>query len=441
MFLPQVLFRHVPREEDELELIVGDYVYVAAEAMATSPDGWVLGTSWLTGCSGFLPKNHVRQTAKTDAWTLHMCLPMGKVSKVSPRLEEKDRRSPSVRIRLDSTSSRRAEGAAAAHRTDLEVESLTLSSALPVSTSTPTTTLQKHSADRRKSPRPRKPRRVFIARHGERVDFTFGTWIPFCFENGKYVQKDLNMPASVPRRLSGPEGFARDCPLTHIGMVQARLLGNALLKSGVSFTHAFTSPALRCVQTCHHILEGMNLAKSVKMRLEPGLFEWLAWYQNSMPEWMSAEELSEAGFNVDEKWKPFIGSDELQDTQESREQFYTRNFFVTQCILQATEESATNLLFVGHAATLEVCTRQITGQSPRQLADFMNVVRRAPYCSLAVMEEQLGTGAPAEPKASSSSSRSPSSWRVVEPPSGVWPITHSGNSRYDWKMLVETATK
>ena len=50
-------------------------------------------------------------------------------------------------------------------------------------------------------------------------------------------------------------------------------------------------------------------------------------------------------------------------------------------LLQATEEAGGNVLLVGHAATLDTCSRQLVGREPRQVNELMSIVRKVrPSC-------------------------------------------------------------
>lgn len=442
----QVVFNHSPREDDELELRIGDLVHVSPEESKASTDGWVLGTSWLTGCRGYLPKNYLQQTAETDAWTLHLGMPMTDLASISllPTFS-----SASLERLKNSTGSLNRRNQQ--QQMDNGGTPARPRSASAISSSGPS------GVARRLIKSPASPplssaRRIYIMRHGERVDFTFGQWVPYCFdEKGTYTQKDLNMPTRVPRRLAGPEGFLLDCPLTKMGLTQAKLVGEGLRRKDITFSHVYCSPSLRCIQTCHNLLLGLGVQHQLKINVEPGLFEWLAWYQNSMPDWMTPEELVAAGYNIQLGYKPYISAEELQDTvRESCEAYYTRNFFVTQCMLQATEEAGGNVMLVGHAATLDVCTRQLTGHTPRPVNEMMSVVRKVPYCSLTVVEEHrevvhvpnhTSTTASNASLASRKTSASQhnhtsvkSTWKMVTPP--IPPLTHCNNSRFNWQMLL-----
>lgn len=248
-------------------------------------------------------------------------------------------------------------------------------------------------------------------RHGERIDFVFGSWIPYCFdESGKYIRKDLNMPVSLPNRTSGPKGYHKDSPLTRIGVYQATLVGEGLKESGTTIHHVYCSPALRCIQTCDAVLRGMGKHEEVKIKIEPGLFEWLAWYPDQPPDWMSPEELIAEGFNIDLDYMPFIGKSEIIETMESCEQFYLRSHFITQSAL-ATHTTG-NVLFVGHTATLEVCSRELLGRKPRSLGSEMTeIIRKVPYCALLTIAQNGDR------------------WEIVESPCP--PVTHTNNQRFD----------
>lgn len=252
-------------------------------------------------------------------------------------------------------------------------------------------------------------RQIFICRHGERVDFTFGAWIPYCFEpNGSYIRRDLNMPKEIPTRKI--QDFQNDSPLTTLGEIQARLLGDAMRSSSVKIDVAFASPSLRCVQTLSEILKG--LGSDIPIKVEPGLIEWLAWYPNGLPTWMSPDQLIEAGFNVDKFYDPIVKVDDLP-ARENAAQYYERSHSLIKHIIDNT---VGNILIVAHAASLAACTRQLVGGRIPPAAEITRLVQRVPYLAcLSARQESDG-------------------WQLHPPP--FPPITHTSNSRFDWKILI-----
>lgn len=93
---------------------------------------------------------------------------------------------------------------------------------------------------------------VWIARHGNRIDFVNPAWF------------------NTAERPYDPH-------LSEDGEVQAQQLANRLVGEGI--TQIFASPFLRTVQTAHIVAQTLDLS----LKLDWGLCEWLN------PEWMSTQ--------------------------------------------------------------------------------------------------------------------------------------------------------
>lgn len=261
-------------------------------------------------------------------------------------------------------------------------------------------------------------RKIYIMRHGERVDFTFGSWIYHSFEkDGRYIQKDLNMPETLIERPNGIMSWNKDSPLTNVGLLQAKLIGRALKRANVSNIRAvYCSPSYRCIQTCHGVLEGLELNHQVPINIEPGLFEFLQWYQDELPDFLSPDHLKESGFNVNTTYQPYVPVTAFKDlVTENLTEFYQRNSLVVENALQSLPGEG-NLLIVGHATTLDTCSRLVMRKPMRTTADVSRVMHKVPYCSLITLEEV-----------------EKDKWQLIEPP--IAPLMHTNNGRFDWTVF------
>ncbi|CAF1192365.1 unnamed protein product [Adineta steineri] len=365
------------------------------------------GRSHATGEEGLYPLKHLRKTSETDAWTVHKSASLvnenaptnptdiPEINNSVPPVDEKNRNSM-IEIR---TLSKRSIMIPRVNHTNGRLDPLT------------STTISGLI-------------RLFCIRHGERVDFAFGpSWPETAFDKtGKYRRINLNMPITLPRRRNPFRDFIGDSPITEIGATQARLTGEALAANESLAQYCYSSPSLRCIQTASCILQGMGVEDRVKIRIEPGLFEFLGWYERGLPTLFTSSDMNinedeEVNlYNIDKNYRPIIPLEKLSRDEKAID-YYNRSFKVTQQITDKHKLTGANIFFIGHAATLEVCTRQLCSLPPRSYSDFNGVIRKVPYLGLQLCERNPSDG----------------QWSLKAPP--IPPLQHANNVAYDWQSM------
>lgn len=206
-----------------------------------------------------------------------------------------------------------------------------------------------------------------------------------------------------------------------MGVLQAKLIGEALHRNGIRIDQAFVSPAFRSVTTCSAALEGLKQQSEVPINVEASLFEWCSWHKHlglAAVDWLTVDELKAAGVNVSLDYTARITNKEMAaHLEETVEEFQDiTGAFVEEL---ATRNNGKTILIVAHGPTGQV-TQQRLLEKPKITADELNVLMpKIPYCSLLEMQkEEVGEKG---------------SWKVVQ---GSYAVTHTANKTWDVGVLL-----
>ncbi|NXN20076.1 UBS3A protein, partial [Indicator maculatus] len=374
----RALFQYKPQNIDELLINTGDFIYVDPSQQCDVCEGWVIGTSHRTGCRGFLPENYTERASESDTWVKHREY----VLVAAPRFLTQTRNEVNEKLNEEVPHSNMPRSP---------------TNILPLQNST----LQ---------------RGVLVMRHGERVDQVFGkSWLQQCLTaDGKYYRADLNFPSTLPKRKDSIKHFECDPPLSCCGVFQSRLIGEALLDQGVTVNYIYSSPALHCIQTAQHVLQGLKLDHKVKIRVEPGLFEWTKWEASRViPNFMTVTELAEASYKIDTSYRGNFSLSSLMPS-ESYEEYVSRSSAVIKKIITACSSKGI-ILIVGHGSSLASLTRPLIGLPARDSNYFAQVVRKIPSLGMCFCEEM----------------KEEKKWQMVNPP--VKTLTHGANAAFNWR--------
>lgn len=206
--------------------------------------------------------------------------------------------------------------------------------------------------------------RLFIIRHGERVDRYFGPhWHRQVFDQNKqYRPYHRNFPSSLPAR-SNNAFWGLDCPLTTSGLKDAERLGRALRSKNHIPTYVYSSPAVRCIQTTLQILKGLALEQPIAIRIEPGLLE-LGAARYGMNIFYQAEDWAKYGIHVDLTYQPIVAHVPAFEREDA---YYFRSKHVVRELEkrhQRNSNQCPNLFIIAHATSPDTLTWDLVGRRP-----------------------------------------------------------------------------
>eukprot|EP00884_Botryococcus_braunii_P021324 jgi/Botrbrau1/7876/Bobra.9_2s0052.1 len=193
--------------------------------------------------------------------------------------------------------------------------------------------------------------RIFLARHGERVDYVDYHWV------------------DTAERPDDP-------PLTERGLRQASQLGVRLRGEGVS--HIYASPFLRTLQTAAAVASELGLPIRLHWGLAEGLFPHL--FPRGSPQLMTAKEM-QASFPQLLPSDPTLPPQALQ-YPETRLQCQQRSREVIEMIRRRHADEA--VLVVTHGLPLKFMADTLVPEGYN--------IRSIPYCSLTECHGVPGLG-------------------------------------------------
>lgn len=190
---------------------------------------------------------------------------------------------------------------------------------------------------------------VWIARHGNRLDFVNPDW--FLTAEKRY-----------------------DPPLSDDGLIQARQLGERL--KGEKIAHIFASPFLRTVQTANQVAEILDLP----IKVESGLSEWLnSDWMTETPEKLSYVELQEKFPRID----PNYTSRVIAEYPETVDKMMERSAQIAKILVSEFTE---DILLVGHGASVVGASQGLVGGTPEINASLCCLVKIVRHDRQWVME-------------------------------------------------------